>query len=52
LDDGVGIDAALEEARTAGLRTPEYVDKARDYIRRTQASEAQNGAGDDNASKL
>ncbi len=39
LNDGVGIDQALEEAKTAGLRTPEYVDRAKDYIQRTQASE-------------
>jgi uncharacterized protein (TIGR01244 family) len=39
LNDGVGIDQALEEAKTAGLRTPEYVDRAKDYIQRAQASE-------------
>jgi uncharacterized protein (TIGR01244 family) len=38
LNDGVGIDQALEEAKAAGLRTPEYVDRARDYIQRAQAS--------------
>jgi uncharacterized protein (TIGR01244 family) len=39
LDDGLGIDAALEEAQAIGLRTPEYVEKAKDYIRRTKAAE-------------
>jgi uncharacterized protein (TIGR01244 family) len=38
LNDGVGIDQALEEAKTAGLRTPEYIDKAQDYIRRAQSA--------------
>lgn len=37
LDDGVGIDAALAEAKTVGLRTPEYITKAQDYIKRAQA---------------
>jgi uncharacterized protein (TIGR01244 family) len=39
LDEGVGIDQALEEAKAAGLRTPGYVEKAQDYIRRTQAAQ-------------
>ena len=38
LDDGVGIDAALDEAKAVGLRTPEYIEKAKDYIRRRQAA--------------
>lgn len=48
LNDGVGIDQALEEAKTAGLRTPEYIEKAQDYIRRAQdatdAKEAADGS--------
>jgi uncharacterized protein (TIGR01244 family) len=43
LNDGVGIDQALKEAQTAGLRTPEYIERAKEYIERAQ-SEA--GAGD------
>jgi uncharacterized protein (TIGR01244 family) len=43
LDDGLGIEAALEEAQAIGLRTPEYIEKAKDYIRREQ------GAGDEEA---
>jgi uncharacterized protein (TIGR01244 family) len=34
LDGGISIDAALAEARTIGLRTPEFEVKARDYIAR------------------
>jgi uncharacterized protein (TIGR01244 family) len=41
LDDGVGIDAALEEAKTVGLRTPEYIDRAKDYITRQQEGAAE-----------
>lgn len=34
LEDGVAIDEAVEEAKTVGLKTPEYEEKARDYIKR------------------
>lgn len=34
LDGGLSWDAALAEARTVGLRSPDYEAKARDYIRR------------------
>lgn len=40
LDHGVGVDAALEEAKAIGLRTPEYIEKAKDFIRRAQAQHA------------
>lgn len=43
LNEGVGIDQALKEAQTAGLRTAEYVERARQYIERAQAE----GAADD-----
>jgi uncharacterized protein (TIGR01244 family) len=43
LNDGVGIDQALDEAKTAGLRTPEYIEKAMDYIRRKQKAHAASG---------
>jgi protein tyrosine phosphatase (PTP) superfamily phosphohydrolase (DUF442 family) len=36
LDHKVGFDEALKEARTIGLRTPAYVDRARSYIDRKQ----------------
>jgi uncharacterized protein (TIGR01244 family) len=42
LDDGVGIDAALAEAKAVGLKTPEYVEKAQEYIERMQAGEGAN----------
>ena len=32
LDGGVSFEAALTEARTMGLRTPAYIDRARSYI--------------------
>ena len=38
LDDGVDWDVALEEAKTVGLRTPAYVDRARDYIKKHSAN--------------
>jgi ubiquinone/menaquinone biosynthesis C-methylase UbiE len=34
LDQGVPIETAIEEAKTIGLRSPEYEAKARDYIHR------------------
>jgi len=34
LDEGVPLEAALQEAKTIGLRSPEYEAKARDYIQR------------------
>jgi len=34
LDGGLGWDAALAEARTIGLRTPAYEEKARSYVER------------------
>jgi len=37
LDDGVGIDKALEEAKAVGLRTPEYIERAQAYIQQAQA---------------
>lgn len=37
LHDGVSLEQALEEAQTAGLRTPEFIRIARDYIERSQA---------------
>lgn len=37
LDDGVPVAQALDEAKTAGLRTPAYVDKAIDYVNRHQS---------------
>jgi hypothetical protein len=45
LNDGVGIDQALAEAQTAGLRTPEYVERAQDYIARAQAEQADGAEG-------
>ena len=36
LDHGVTFDAALAEARTMGLRTDAYVDRARDYVARNR----------------
>jgi uncharacterized protein (TIGR01244 family) len=40
LDQSVEIDAALAEAKNAGLRTPELMERAKDYIRREQAEAA------------
>jgi len=37
LDDGVPVAQALDEAKTVGLRTPAYVDKAKDYVHRHQS---------------
>lgn len=34
LDEGVELESAIEEAKTIGLRTEGYLDKARDYIER------------------
>jgi uncharacterized protein (TIGR01244 family) len=39
LEDGLGVDEALAEATEAGLRTPEYAEKAQDFIRRAQAAD-------------
>lgn len=36
LDGGIDIEDAIEEAKTIGIRTPEYEPKARDYIRHKQ----------------
>ena len=36
LDDGITEEAALAEAKKVGLRTPGYLDKAHDYIKRMQ----------------
>jgi uncharacterized protein (TIGR01244 family) len=43
LDQDVEIDAALAEAKRAGLRTPELMERAKDYIRREQAEAAAAG---------
>jgi uncharacterized protein (TIGR01244 family) len=51
LNDGVGIDQALEEAEVAGLRTPEYAEKAQDYIRRKQADAAPAANAEDDADR-
>lgn len=37
LDDGLSIAAAVEEAKTVGLRREEYIRKATDYVQRMQA---------------
>lgn len=37
LDGGLGIDAAVAEAKTIGLKSPELEAKARDYVKRMQA---------------
>lgn len=37
LDEGVEWDTALEEAKQVGLKTPGYVDKALDYVKRNGA---------------
>lgn len=34
LDEGAGFEEALEEAKRVGLKTPEFEEKARDYIER------------------
>lgn len=34
LDDGLDLEAAVAEARTIGLKTPEFEAKARDYVAR------------------
>ena len=34
LDEGVPLDQAIKEAKTIGLRTPGYLEKAKDYIDR------------------
>jgi len=36
LDDGLTVDAALAEAKTVGLRTPEYEVIVRDYVERNR----------------
>lgn len=36
LDGGIDMDDAVEEAKTIGIRTPEYEPKARDYVQREQ----------------
>ena len=36
LDDGLTVEAALAEAKTVGMRSPDYERKALDYIRRMQ----------------
>ncbi len=36
LDEGIEVEAALAEAKTVGLRSPAYEQKALDYIRRMQ----------------
>ncbi|MDP4721149.1 MAG: protein tyrosine phosphatase family protein [Akkermansiaceae bacterium] len=36
LDGGIDIEDAIEEAKTIGIRTPEYEPKARDYVQRKQ----------------
>lgn len=38
LDDGLSVEAALAEAKTVGLRSPDYERVVRDYIARRQAS--------------
>lgn len=38
LDDGASLEAAVTEAREIGLASPEYEQKARDYIARRQAA--------------
>lgn len=37
LDEGVAVDTAVAEAKTIGMRTPEYETIARDYIKRQEA---------------
>ena len=37
LDDGIDVDVAVVEAKKVGLRVPSYLEKAKDYIARTQA---------------
>ncbi len=34
LDEGVPLDQAIEEAKQVGLRTPEYLERAKEYIQR------------------
>jgi len=34
LDEGVALEAAVTEAKTIGLKTPEFETKARDYVAR------------------
>lgn len=36
LDGGLALEAAVEEAKSVGLKSPEYEDKARDYIARNE----------------
>ena len=36
LDGGLSVEAALAEAKTVGMRTPAYEQKALDYVRRMQ----------------
>jgi uncharacterized protein (TIGR01244 family) len=38
LDGGASFDAALEEAKAVGLKTPEFGEKARDYVGRRQGA--------------
>ncbi|RMF43867.1 MAG: methyltransferase domain-containing protein [Planctomycetota bacterium] len=37
LDEGVPLEQAVEEAKQVGLRTPEYLERAKDYIQRHAA---------------
>jgi len=37
LDDKLSTDAALAEAKTAGLRTPQYLEKAQEYVQAERA---------------
>jgi uncharacterized protein (TIGR01244 family) len=46
LNEGVGIDQALKEAQTAGLRTPEYIERAKDYIERARSEKSSNKPAD------
>ena len=38
LDGGLTIEAAVSEARTIGLKSPDYESKARDYVKRKSAN--------------
>jgi uncharacterized protein (TIGR01244 family) len=37
LEDGLSVDAAVEEAKTVGLRKEDFIHKATDHVQRMQA---------------
>jgi hypothetical protein len=46
LDDGLSVEAALDEANTIGLKKDDYIQKAKDYVQRMKAKAAAGDAAE------